>query len=127
MQNNVKDPRFLAISKHIENSQSIMGLINPITYGARERAKAYNGWIELVGYGKDWDFKTFLNPGAPGAPKTDVCPSPACVGNLTICGGCYRFDVVANIHYGYMGRKAGFTLQELLKGASAAQYKRDGT
>ncbi|MFP5248188.1 MAG: polymorphic toxin type 44 domain-containing protein, partial [Thermoanaerobaculia bacterium] len=41
--------------------------------------------------------------------------------SVTLDGQCMTYEVPANVHYGYVGRVAGFTENRLLKGASDAQ------
>jgi RHS repeat-associated protein len=85
------------------------------------KKRAYKQWIGLVQAGAAWDFKTFLNPANANAPKSGNCPHEKCAGFLTLCGACYRYDIVANIHYGYVGKAVGFSNSELLGGAGVAQ------
>lgn len=85
------------------------------------KKRAYEAWIGLVQAGAAWDFKTFLHPANADAPKRGNCPHEKCAGFLTICGKCYRYDIVANIHYGYVGKAAGFSNLELTSGAGVAQ------
>ena len=88
---------------------------------AGKRIWALNKWRDLVAKGHEWDFKTFLDPASHDSPKSANCPTDKCKGFLTLCGNCYRFDIVANIHFGYVGKAAGFTNIELYKGADVAQ------
>jgi hypothetical protein len=41
--------------------------------------------------------------------------------SITLDGQCMTYEAAANIHYGYVGRAAGFSEKRLLKGASDAQ------
>jgi RHS repeat-associated protein len=70
-------------------------------------------WINLVKDGGRWDFKdriqrelgdnVWLQTGGNGA------------------GGWFEYSVTGNIHYGYVGRAAGFTALDLHLGASYAE------
>ncbi len=77
-------------------------------------------WYQLVATGAEWDLKTVLGSSINGR-------SPCrqnCVGRLysvTLDGECMTYEVAANIHFGYIGRWAGFTENRLLSGASRAQ------
>jgi Domain of unknown function (DUF4157)/Bacterial toxin 44 len=78
-------------------------------------------WAWLVRTGGIWDFKTVLDGDISS-------PFPACRRNctgkmwsITLKGTCMTYEAVANIHYGYVGRMAGFSESRLLSGASGAQ------
>ena len=74
------------------------------------KSQAYSQWVDLVRKGARWDFK--------GRIYDELGES------IRLCGGeCswFNYDVVANIHFGYVGRAAGFTSLELHLGAGWVQ------
>jgi len=83
---------------------------------------AYKKFIAMVDYRKPWDLKDQYDL---AELKSASCPSSNCKQYLTICNKCYQFDVPGNIHYGFLGHRAGFTLEELMYGASGAQILHD--
>ncbi|MBN2005873.1 MAG: DUF4157 domain-containing protein [Anaerolineae bacterium] len=70
---------------------------------------AFAGWYRLVAKGGIWDFKVDLNNKG--------------VEYVKLGDKYYRYDVLANIHFGYVGRSVGFPGQVLLAGAGVAQVK----
>ena len=112
------------ITQMITNGNSIqVGLMkgwnNPFTPWKWPTATAL--WYLLVRTGGLWDFKTVLDD-----DLTDSYPDcrQNCSGNLwsvTLDGMCMTYEVAANIHYGYVGRKAGFPEWFLLLGGDVAQ------
>jgi hypothetical protein len=73
-------------------------------------------WAGLVKTGGLWDFKPAL--------------SQRGLKEVVLGGQVYLDQVVANIHYGYVGRASGFSQIDLLSGAGVAQLKdhhNDGT
>jgi RHS repeat-associated protein len=74
-------------------------------------------WKELVKDGARWDFKDQIASEFVGNPQG---PAP-----IVLCyiGGCewFEYSVPGNIHYGYVGRAAGFSQQILHAGASVAE------
>jgi hypothetical protein len=78
------------------------------------RAQAYSSWEGLVAPRHRWDFKykILLELG----DSIRLCLSSS---------DCrwYDSDVVGNIHYGYVGRAAGFMPQELYLGGGMAQQQ----
>jgi len=82
--------------------------------GIPPKALAYWVWIEMVKTGAPWDFKEPIFYRWPGFEWGGE--------NIRMCCGWYWYEAVANIHYGYVGRAAGFTDFELKAGAGAAQY-----
>ncbi len=77
-------------------------------------------WAWLVRTGGEWDFKKDL--GVMLGNRTSCRRN--CLGRLysvTIDGQCMTFEAPANIHFGYVGRAAGFSEAFLLWGASTAQ------
>jgi hypothetical protein len=86
----------------------IVQTLKDANYGnAATKYAAYLGWAALVRGGGPWDFKVELN-----AREIET---------IEIAGVEYKYDVLANIYYGYMGRASGFTTEELLVGAGLAQ------
>jgi RHS repeat-associated protein len=77
-----------------------------------DKAAAYLGWAAMVKGGAPWDYKVELNA--------------ATVRTVVLSGREFRMDVVANIHFGYVGRASGFSAEELMFGAGVAQVL-DGT
>ena len=79
------------------------------------KALAYLMWIEMVKTNAPWDFKKdILNAQGEFAWGGQ---------NIRMCCDWYWYEAVANIHYGYVGKAAGFTDFELKAGAGAAQYQ----
>jgi hypothetical protein len=78
---------------------------------AMEKILAYSKWYSLVDGGARWDFKNRI--------YNELGE------DIRLCGlfGCnwYKWDVPANIHYGYVGKAAGFKDIELHCGAGYAQ------
>jgi RHS repeat-associated protein len=72
--------------------------------------EAYRRWISQVKTGGPWDFKDMV---------VEIWGS----GVWLQSGGWWSYEVVANIHYGYVGMAAGFLEVELLGGAGAFQLK----
>jgi hypothetical protein len=72
-----------------------------------DKVAADVGWAALVKGGGPWDFKVDLRH----MGKTEV----------ELAGGSYRFDIVANIHYGFVGRASGFASDALRSGAGITQ------
>lgn len=70
---------------------------------------AFCYWASLVGPKKPWDHKPSIIP-AFGSYSLDAEK-----------GKSYFFDIWSNMHYGYVGRVAGFTNTELINGAAIAQ------
>lgn len=68
----------------------------------------------LVGPGRQWDHKGPILDLLDEGLLEGGCPTDDCPLTITLCGGCYDFDVFSNIHYGYIGRVAGFTSAVLL-------------
>lgn len=65
------------------------------------------GWAALVKSGGPWDYKVELNQQG--------------LRTIELAGAEYKFDVLANVHFGYVGRASGFSSEELLAGAGMAQ------
>jgi hypothetical protein len=77
-----------------------------------DKVAAYLGWTAMVKGGAPWDYKVELRQAGIQA--------------VVLGGRSFSFDVVANIHFGYVGRASGFSADELLFGAGVAQIL-DGT
>ncbi len=75
--------------------------------GPDEQYAAMVAWTALVKGGGPWDFKVDLT--LKGFE------------NVHLAGEWYFYDIVANIHYGYVGRAGGFSTDALLNGAGVAQ------
>jgi Bacterial toxin 44 len=77
-------------------------------------------WASLVRSGGKWDFKTQLGESVSGlTPCRQNCRGK--LWSVTLDGQCMTYEAPANIHYGYVGRHAGFTEERLLGGAADAQ------
>ncbi|MGC9506066.1 DUF4114 domain-containing protein, partial [Baaleninema sp.] len=77
---------------------------------------AYAIWAYKVKPGADWDHKSSVKERSEGEDwviddKTDRI---------------YKYEAWSNMHYGYIGRIAGFTESELLNGAGLAQTLTNG-
>lgn len=70
---------------------------------------SYLGWTGLVKSGSIWDFKEdfFRNN----------------IKQVILGTNQYNYDVIANIHYGYIGASIGYPKIALLSGAGVAQIK----
>ena len=71
-------------------------------------------WNSLVRGGAIWDFKSDIRD----AGYDQEYPN-----NFKIGGETFRYDAFANIHYGFVGRAAGFPEPLLTLGAGAAQWR----
>lgn len=78
------------------------------------KARAYEAWMDLVGSRRPWDHKAAILD-AYG----EQTPVPGEEGSIA-------FDVWSNIHYGIVGREAGFSALELHAGANAADFRGPG-
>lgn len=76
------------------------------------KAEAYTRWMELVSGGARWDFKIPI--------LTKLGESIRLCDNMSGCNW-YSYENPANIHFGYVGRVAGFTPLEMHVGAGRAQ------
>jgi len=70
-------------------------------------AAANIAWTDLVKSGGPWDFKPDLQ-----AREMDT---------VSLAGKEWNYQIVANVHFGYVGMAAGFSSDWLLGGAGAAQ------
>jgi hypothetical protein len=100
----------------------------PVTQGLREnwtsdnwiqKGGALKAWVSLVGTDAVWDY------------KVDILEAEARYGiffpgttDIAIGGLQLDYDIVANMHFGFVGRAAGFDAKFLKFGAGAAQLKR---
>jgi hypothetical protein len=102
--------------------------------------KAAAAWQELVGHGKEYDFKANVMKN----PTAGDCPSATCNNTVTICGGsylgnnyltqkfgnagnCYVTDVPGNLLYALIGKFVGFSERALQLGSQWAQLtSKDG-
>lgn len=91
-----------------------MELDNPVADALGKR-RAYEAWADLVGPEKPWDHKAAILD-AYG----QWIPVPGEDGSIS-------FDVWSNIHYGIVGRHAGFSGWELHLGANAADVSANGS
>jgi len=72
-------------------------------------AQSLEMWYDLVNTGHVWDFKPAIQRKFGN--------------NIQLTGLWFRWDVPANIHYGFVGRASGFDATVLLAGAGVAQIK----
>jgi len=79
-----------------------------------EKGLAYKKWIDMVRTGGPWDFKRYIRERREGFEWGGEF--------IRMCCGGYQYEVVANIHYGCVGRAAGFTGLELKMGAGVFNY-----
>ena len=99
---------FLLEQMNVNAEGDIAHTLRDANYGnVATKYAAYLGWAALVRGGGPWDFKVELN-----AREIET---------IEIAGVEYKYDVLANVYYGYMGRASGFTTAELLAGAGLAQ------
>jgi hypothetical protein len=80
------------------------------SWDPRHKAGAYQAWVALVRGGAIWDFKDDI-------PK-EIKGSGVVLGEFRM-----DFDAVANIHFGYVGRAAGFGGEFLKLGAGIAHWR----
>jgi RHS repeat-associated protein len=76
---------------------------------ADPKLQAYLKWKNMVQLGADWDHKKDVRERFGDWSRDDAT------------GYLYNYDVWSNTHYGYVGRRAGFTATELKAGAGVAQ------
>lgn len=93
-------------------SSTVKAIKGAIAAGDEQsKAAAYLVWANKVRPGGDWDHKTDILNRTAGT--NTFTPLPGGNGNI-------RYDLWSNVHYGYVGREAGFTGGELRAGANAA-------
>ncbi|TRX73447.1 polymorphic toxin type 44 domain-containing protein [Pseudomonas mangiferae] len=92
----------------------------PDFYAAAAGAKttAYGLWAERVGPNRPWDHKPILRAKMSAAGTFNR-------GWHKYGAFNYYYDIWSNIHYGYVGRAAGFSTAELINGAGVAQMASD--
>lgn len=81
---------------------------------------ALTTWRGLVKTGAAWDFKKDLGDAINLAPCRQNCSGKTY--SVTLDGQCMNYEAPANIHFGYLGRAAGFSEGFLLGGAAFAQF-----
>ncbi len=84
---------------------------------ANAKVSAMAIWAFKVGPRQEWDHKPKILAKFP--PKVEYDGSHQYGDRL------YYHDIWSNIHYGYVGRHAGFSESMLLEGAGAAQFASD--
>ncbi len=89
----------------------------PPPFMATEKAYAMAIWASKVGPRQEWDHKPKILAQFP--PKAEYDGSHQYDDRL------YFHDIWSNIHYGYVGRHAGFSESMLLQGSGAAQFASD--
>ena len=100
------------VEKHRIDLQCIFSKLLEDPY----RAQAYSLWNDLVGREKRWDFKKKI--GLEMGDSILLCQS------ASECRW-YNSDVPGNIHFGFVGRAAGFVSPELHLGAGMAHQEGD--
>jgi RHS repeat-associated protein len=75
-----------------------------------QNAAALKAWTSLVRAGAIWDF------------KTDILYYDPDIENVQLGGHELNYQAVANIHFGFVGRAAGFGSEVLRAGAGIAQF-----
>jgi hypothetical protein len=98
-----------ATVKEIQAANAVAGgslAMPPIAVAAK--GTAYGLWAEKVGPDREWDHKDSIANAYGG-----WSPVPGQPGEIS-------WDVWSNIHYGFVGKEAGFSDWELHKGADAA-------
>jgi hypothetical protein len=122
MTNNLLTPEFAKLKKILAIANTLKHTNNYLLASTLQlvgvnlelsNSEAYLNFKNLVGYGNQWDHKK---------PIYNVC------GEFSLDsekGMWYRYDIFSNIHYGYIGRAAGFSSGELLDGAGLAQALHD--
>ena len=111
MKGNTQDERLKEIAGLNKLSEELRGGLGLSPVRLAAKAVAYGKWAILVGPGMPWDYKKHIGDA---------------VGYGNYYGGkSYYYDAWANINYGYAGRAAGFTHEELLKGAGMGQIASD--
>jgi hypothetical protein len=99
-----------AQSQVVQNIHSNWRSLNPVNNIA-----ALQAFTALVGTGATWDFKVDIE---------DTTWYRRGDRDVIIGGRTLNFDAVANIHFGFVGRAAGFSGGFLVKAAGVAQWQR---
>jgi hypothetical protein len=89
-----------------------IGAVNPQVIAASNGAAAMTLWTEKVGQNRPWDHKPKIREKFGGYRHKH--------GNYD-----YFYDIWSNIHYGYVGRAAGFSESVLSDGAGGEQIVSD--
>lgn len=115
MMRNKDDPRTQRI---LLNNRMFEASLEPNPFGPSfpdfgSFYRAMDQWKDLVGYGKPWDHKSTIleNYGEYSYDAASDTSLP--------------FDTWSNIHYGFVGRAAGFDEKTLENGAGLAQWLND--
>lgn len=80
-------------------------------------------WYDLVRSGAPWDFKRTQTFATRNCPAT---LASSCRNTVQLAGECLYYDVIGNIHYGFVGRAWGFSRLVLHGGAHAYQVWEHG-
>ncbi|MCO5167809.1 MAG: polymorphic toxin type 44 domain-containing protein, partial [Planctomycetes bacterium] len=75
-------------------------------------------WYDLVRSGAPWDFKRTRRFATRNCPVT---LASTCRNTVQLAGECLFYDVIGNIHYGFVGRAWRFSREVLHGGAHAYQ------
>ncbi|MEU5850400.1 polymorphic toxin type 44 domain-containing protein [Saccharopolyspora shandongensis] len=108
MVNNSKDSRVLDLQEKNRSDGVLSGV---------EKAAAYVDWGNLVKPDGEWDHKSKIL--GMTVEDNTYTPIPGVPGEI-------RYDMWSNIHYGYVGREAGFSADDLHTGADVADYGTQG-
>jgi hypothetical protein len=87
------------------------------------KGEAYGLWVNAVAKGKPWDHKPKLEK-SYDLPESGIDDFPKRYSS-PIWGDSqheYTYDIWSNIHYGYVGKAAGFTDTELQTGAAVPDW-----
>lgn len=95
------------------NDDFVNGKPEDLVKRVKNKYEAYKLWAGLVGKGCDWDYKSKIQ----NDYEDWSCNKK---GKTSLK---FYFDIWANVHYGYVGKCAGFTEFELLNGDGVAQLK----
>lgn len=133
MASNLKSQAFIAIQKSVQYSEELNKSVLTSAYaftatdgtstdlaaaiasaGGVEDINALRLFINQVGYDRPWDHKAAIQRNF-GDWSLDASR-----------GIDYYFDIWSNIHYGWIGRAAGFSEGRLLDAAGIAQALHDG-
>ncbi|MDZ8055268.1 MAG: polymorphic toxin type 44 domain-containing protein [Aulosira sp. ZfuCHP01] len=112
----MRDNRNNVDSISLLNSSSTDFLLSKIPgFTGLAKSLAYILWANKVAGGRDWDhkWKEEVRPDKHGQWTSDI--------DEYGIQRSYKFEMWSNIHYGYVGKFAGFSDWELIGGAGAAQ------
>ena len=93
--------------------QAIRG--NWTSHNILQKDAAMQAWAALVGTGAIWDFKVDIE---------ETSWFEKGIRDVTLGDQALNFDAVANMHFGFVGRAAGFDADLLMAAAGFAQAKR---